>query len=89
LKQSKYYPFECFSIKWPEHETRSSGNTKSERARREGKSRGSERHYFGGRGQEIKSLGLKVPRQCPLVLLVQIMHMIEINFLYVVGRTAL
>jgi hypothetical protein len=31
---------------------------------------GSERHYILGWGQEIISPILKVPRQCPLVLLV-------------------
>jgi hypothetical protein len=35
---------------------------------------------FGGGGQEIISLGLKVPRQCPLVLLVEVLHKIGINF---------
>jgi hypothetical protein len=34
-----------------------------------------------GRGQEIVSPVLKVSRQCPLVLLVDVMHMIGINFL--------
>jgi hypothetical protein len=41
-----------------------------------------------GRGQEIISPVLKVPRQCPLVLLVEVMHMIGINF-YDAGRAAL
>jgi hypothetical protein len=31
-------------------------------------------------GQEIISPVLKVPRQCPLVLLVEVIHMIGINF---------
>jgi hypothetical protein len=33
-----------------------------------------------GRGQETMSPVFKVPRQCPLVLLVEVMHMIGINF---------
>jgi hypothetical protein len=34
---------------------------------------GSERHYiWGGGGQETLSPVLKVPRQCPLVLLVEV-----------------
>jgi hypothetical protein len=37
---------------------------------------------FGGRGQETVSPVLKAPRQCPLVLLVELMHMMEINVLY-------
>jgi hypothetical protein len=32
---------------------------------------------------------LKVPRQCPLVLLVETMHIVGINFLYDAGRAAL
>jgi hypothetical protein len=34
----------------------------------------SEEHYIWGERQE------KVPRQCPLVLLVEVMHMFGINF---------
>jgi hypothetical protein len=39
-------------------------------------------------GQETISAVLKVPRQCSLVLLVQVTHMIGINF-YDHGRAAL
>jgi hypothetical protein len=45
--------------------------------------------FVGRRGQETVSPVLKVPRQCPLVLLVVIMHMIGINFFNDVGRAAL
>jgi hypothetical protein len=40
---------------------------------------GSVRHYTGGE-EEIIFPVLKVPRQCPLVLLVEVLHMIPINF---------
>jgi hypothetical protein len=40
---------------------------------------GSERHYIWGWEQETPISGLKVPRQCPLVLLVEVMCMIGIN----------
>jgi hypothetical protein len=39
--------------------------------------------------QEIIFLVLKLPRQCALVLLVEVMHVIGINCLYDVGRAAL
>jgi hypothetical protein len=46
---------------------------------------GSERHYIGlgggGGEQENISPVLKVPRQCPLALLIEVMHMIGIVFL--------
>jgi hypothetical protein len=53
--------------------------------------RGSERNYIWGReGQETISPVFKVPRQCPFVLLAEIMQMIGIKFVvYDVGRTAL
>jgi hypothetical protein len=43
---------------------------------------GSERHYIWGEGQETTRITpvLKVPRQCPFVLLVEVMRMIGINF---------
>jgi hypothetical protein len=37
---------------------------------------------FEGEGQETISPVLKVPRQCPLVLLVEVIHMIGINCFY-------
>jgi hypothetical protein len=37
-------------------------------------------------GQETTFPVLKVPRQCPLVLLVQVMHMMGINFLYIAWK---
>jgi hypothetical protein len=41
-------------------------------------------------GEEIISPVLKVPRECPLVLLVEIMHMIGINnLLHEVRKAAL
>jgi hypothetical protein len=39
----------------------------------------SERHYIWG-GEESIFPVLKVPRQCPLVLLVEVRHMIGINY---------
>jgi hypothetical protein len=43
---------------------------------------------LGGRGEQKTIFPvLKVPRQCPLVLLVEIMHMFGINF-YDIGRAA-
>jgi hypothetical protein len=56
-----------------------------EREREERKWGGSDRHY-NWEGQETISMVLKVPRQCPLVLLVEAMHMIRIVFLYGVER---
>jgi hypothetical protein len=38
--------------------------------------------FLGGGGQETIIPVLKVPRQCSLVLLVEVMHMIGINFFY-------
>jgi hypothetical protein len=48
---------------------------------REGKWGDSERHYIwkGGRQETIFPV-LKVPRQCSLVLLIEVMHMIGIIF---------
>jgi hypothetical protein len=37
------------------------------------------REHLGG-GKEIVSPVLKVPRQCPLVYLAEVVHMIGINF---------
>jgi hypothetical protein len=51
-----------------------------ERERGERKWGGSERHYIWGAGQETIYPILKVPRQCPLILLVEVMHMMGINF---------
>jgi hypothetical protein len=36
------------------------------------------RHYIWDRGQETLFPALKVPRQCPFVLMVDVMHIIEI-----------
>jgi hypothetical protein len=56
-----------FLAYFPYFETRRSGK----REKRKKMGGGSERHYIGGgRGQETISPVLKVPRQCPLVLLV-------------------
>jgi hypothetical protein len=52
-----------------------------------GKKRG--REYKKVEGQETISPVLKVPKQWPLVLLVEVMHMIDIYFLYDFGRAAL
>jgi hypothetical protein len=43
----------------------------------------------GGGAQETLCPVLKVPRQCPLVLLLEVPHMIGINLLYDAGRAAL
>jgi hypothetical protein len=40
-------------------------------------------------GEESISPILKVPRQCPLFLLVEVLHIIGIIFLYDVGKAAL
>jgi hypothetical protein len=49
---------------------------------REREKRGSsERHYIWGWNQETISPGLKVLRQCPLVLLVEVIHMFGFRFL--------
>jgi hypothetical protein len=51
---------------------------------------GSERHCIGGGGeQETVSPVLKVPRQCPLLLLVEVLRMIGIKFLFDLGRAEL
>jgi hypothetical protein len=39
------------------------------------------REYIWGREQETLSPVTKVPKQCPLVLLVEMMHMIGFNYL--------
>jgi hypothetical protein len=52
-----------------------------EEKRREEKSGVVVRHYIWG-GQETVSPVLKVPRQCPFVSLVEISHMIGINYFY-------
>jgi hypothetical protein len=36
--------------------------------------------FGGGREQEIIFAGLKGPRECTLVLLVEVMYMVGINF---------
>jgi hypothetical protein len=46
------------------------------------------KHHLGRGEQETISPVLKFPMQCPLVLLVEVMQMIAINF-YDVGRAAL
>jgi hypothetical protein len=40
---------------------------------------GGERHYIGVGVKKTISSVLKVPRQCPLVLLVGVKHMLRIN----------
>jgi hypothetical protein len=47
------------------------------------------RDIIFGEGQETISAIFKVHRQCPVVLVGQVMHMIEINFLYDTGRAEL
>jgi hypothetical protein len=45
----------------------------------------SERHYIGGvRKKETIFPVLKVPRQCPLVLLVEAAHIIGIRFFIII-----
>jgi hypothetical protein len=54
-----------------------------ERREREKRKRGvSERNCVWGREQEAASPVFKVPRQCPLFLLLQVMHMIGIDVFY-------
>jgi hypothetical protein len=53
-----------FLTYFPYFEIRRSGKREREKVG------GSERHYIGEGGQETVSPVLKVPRQCPLVLLV-------------------
>jgi hypothetical protein len=52
----------------------------AERERRERKLGDNEEHYICG-GKETISPVLKVPRQCPLALLVEVMRVTGINFL--------
>jgi hypothetical protein len=57
--------------------------TGSSEKRREEKRREEKRRcetLYLGWGQETLFPAVKVPRQCPFVLLVDVMHMIEINF---------
>jgi hypothetical protein len=41
---------------------------------------GNERHYFGGGAEKTIYSIQKVPRHCPLVLLIGVKHMIGINY---------
>jgi hypothetical protein len=40
---------------------------------------GSERHYYRGRGSETIIFYLKVPRHCPLVLLIRVRLEFRVN----------
>jgi hypothetical protein len=54
---------------------------KPEEAEKRKKWWGSETLPLGGEGEkELYHLFMKVPRQCPLALLVELVHMNEINF---------
>jgi hypothetical protein len=57
----------------------------AEKRREEKRRDDNERNYTWGRQNTI-SPGLKVPRQCPLILLVEVMHMIGINFYMALER---
>jgi hypothetical protein len=81
--------FVAFDLEFDTSISKPACESSTERKGEKRKWGGSKRHYIGGGGQETISPILKVPRQCPLVLLVEELHMIGISFLCNVGRAAI
>jgi hypothetical protein len=81
---ASYTPRHWVLFSSPPATRRAAGGIREEKREKRRKWGGRERRYiWGGGGRK------KVPKQCPLVLLVEVMYKIGINLLYDLGRAPL